>query len=50
MLINADCNGAANILRKAFPEAFVSTTDFSFLKSPEAVRFKDLNSCQNAVA
>ena len=50
MIINADCNGAANILRKAFPEAFAEVTDFSFLKTPEAVRFKDLNSCRNAVA
>ena len=50
MLINADCNGAANILRKAFPEAFAAVTDFSFLKTPESVRFKDLNSCRKAVA
>ena len=50
MIINADCNGAANILRKAFPEAFAEVTDFSFLKTPEAVRFKDLNSCRDAAA
>ena len=50
MIINADCNGAANILRKAFPEAFAATTDFSFLKTPESVGFKDLNSWRNAVA
>ena len=32
MSINADLNGAGNILRKAIPSAFNSDTDFSFLQ------------------
>lgn len=40
-LINADCNGAANILRKVFPHVWKDTTDFRFLASPESVRFPD---------
>lgn len=43
MLIHADCNGAANILRKAFPDAWNCTDDFSFLGVPEVIRFHDLN-------
>ena len=40
--INADCNGAANILRKAFPDAWEGTKDFRFLARPERAGFKDL--------
>ena len=40
--INADCNGAANILRKAIPDAWVGTEDFRFLSDPETAGFKDL--------
>lgn len=31
MLINADLNGAGNILRKAYPTAFEGITDYHFL-------------------
>ena len=41
--INADCNGAANILRKAIPVAWSGMKDFHFLGSPESVDFKKLN-------
>ena len=42
-LINADCNGAANILRKAFPDAWEGTGDYSFLAYPESVSFRTIN-------
>ena len=42
-LINADCNGAANILRKAFPEAWEGTEDYRFLAHPESASFRTLN-------
>jgi len=41
-MINADCNGAANILRKAFPDAWNGTEDFRFLARPECAGFKEL--------
>ena len=41
--INADCNGAANILRKAFPDAWRRFTDFHFLATPVSIGFKSLN-------
>ena len=41
-VINADCNGAANILRKAFPEAWEGTKDFRFLARPETAGFEEL--------
>ena len=40
--INADCNGAANILRKAVPDAWEGTNDNRFLARPERAGFKDL--------
>ena len=40
--INADCNGAANILRKAVPDAWEGTGDFRFLSNPETAGFKNL--------
>ena len=40
--VNADCNGAANILRKAVPDAWEGTEDFRFLATPEKAGFKDL--------
>lgn len=49
LVINADCNvskaavGAANILRKAFPDAWASTKDYRFLAMPESVGFHKLN-------
>ena len=49
MTVNADLNGAANILRKAFPSAWERRacmsvfSDFSFLKNPEVFGFHELN-------
>lgn len=42
-LVNADCNGAANILRKVFPDIWNQTADFGFLATPEVVGFHQLN-------
>ena len=42
-LVNADCNGAANILRKVFPDIWRRTGDFGFLATPEVVGFHQLN-------
>ena len=44
LVINADCNGAANIMRKAISDAWNDTDDFSFLASPEVCGFHELNS------
>ncbi len=38
-VINADLNGAANILRKAVPDAFMGISDCGFLADPEVCRF-----------
>ena len=46
--INADCNGAANILRKAVSEAWEGTEDFRFLSEPETAGFKDLQRARTA--
>ena len=46
--INADCNGAANILRKAVAEAWEGTEDFRFLSEPETAGFKDLQRARTA--
>lgn len=43
LIINADCNGAANIMRKAFPCVWDNYTDFSFLANPEVLGFHELN-------
>lgn len=43
LVINADCNGAANIMRKAFPGIWGKTTDFRFLADPEVFGFHELN-------
>ena len=43
MFINADLNGAANILRKAISDAFLTDVDYSSLSSPQVIGFKDLN-------
>lgn len=40
LIINADCNGAANILRKAFPDAWTETSDFSFLARPYSMTYQ----------
>ena len=42
-LVNADLNGAANILRKAFPDAFGKVSDYDFLKHPDVSGFHELN-------
>ena len=42
-LINADVNGAANILRKHNPEAFHSGSDYAYLLHPSVIDFKALN-------
>ena len=46
--INADCNGAANILRKKVPGAWEGTKDFRFLAEPETAGFKDLQRARTA--
>ena len=43
MLINADCNGAANILRKAIPDAWDNCTDYHFLSTPISYNFVKLD-------
>ncbi|MCQ2400474.1 MAG: transposase [Lachnospiraceae bacterium] len=43
LVINADCNGAANIMRKAIPDIWKDCRDYSFLSSPEVYGFKELN-------
>lgn len=42
-LINADLNGAANILRKAIPSSFEGTADFSFLNHILVRKYHQLN-------
>ena len=42
-VINADLNGAANILRKAVPSAWAGITDYAFLRKPEVLGFHELN-------
>ena len=48
-VINADLNGAANIIRKAYPYVWNNRAcmsvfgDFNFLKSPEVLGFHELN-------
>lgn len=41
--LNADLNGAANILRKAVPSAFEKITDFAFLQNPHVYGFHEVN-------
>lgn len=48
-LLNGDINGAANILRKAFPNAFDDLMDFSFLERPSVYGFHEVNSCLNLI-
>ena len=43
LIINADCNGAANILRKAVPDAWKNTKDFKFFAYPETYGYWNLN-------
>ena len=44
-VISADVNGGANILRKAYPEAFEGM-DVSILQKVTTVGFNDLHSCR----
>ena len=41
--INADCNGGANILRKAVPDPWKRVTDFRFLAYPTRADFRGLS-------
>ena len=43
LVVNADCNGAANTLRKAFPDAWDKVADFSFLAMPEPMDLRRIN-------
>ena len=43
VILNADINGAANILRKAIPNAFDNVTDFTYLQNPRVIGFHGLN-------
>lgn len=49
LIINADCNDASNIMRKAFADAWKDTHDFSFLAEPEVYGFHELNPQSNPV-
>lgn len=49
LIINADCNGASNILRKAIPNAWNGFSDFTFLSKPEVLGFHELNPSSNPV-
>ena len=40
--VNADLNGAANILRKAFPDAYADTDVYAILKNVQTIRFGTL--------
>ena len=44
VILNADINGAANILRKAVSSAFDDVKDFVFLQNPRVLRFREVNS------
>ena len=42
-ILNADINGAANTIRKEYPEAFRDVTDFSYLfRTTEVIRYRDI--------
>lgn len=41
-MVNADLNGAANILRKAFPDAYADTDVYAILKNVQTIRFGTL--------
>lgn len=43
LVVNADCNGAANTLRKAFPDAWDKVADFRFLAVPEPMDLRRIN-------
>lgn len=43
IIINADCNGAANIMRKALPDVWKNTKNFNFLATPKVYGFHEMN-------
>lgn len=43
VLINADLNGALNIMRKAFPKIDFETNDLKYLQNPKTIK-KIMNS------
>ena len=48
-LLNADVNGACNILRKAYPSAFSKTNDFKYLQNVQVYSFKDFYNTKKIV-
>lgn len=42
-ILNADCNAAANIMRKAITDIWRDTSDYTFLSSPKVYGFHELN-------
>ena len=49
LYVNADLNGAANILRKAFPDAFDGKDIYNILREVETIRFSDLYKCKRLI-
>ena len=43
-ILSSDVNGSANILRKAYPDAFDGITDYGFLQKVKTVKFHELHS------
>lgn len=43
MILNADCHAAANIMRKAIPDIWKDTRDYTFLSAPDVYGFYKLN-------
>lgn len=43
MILNADCHAAANIMRKAIPDIWKDTRDYTFLFAPDVYGFHKLN-------
>lgn len=43
MILNADCHAAANIMRKAIPDIWKDTRDYTFLSTPDVYGFHKLN-------
>ena len=42
-ILNADCHAAANIMRKAIPDIWKDTRDYTFLSAPDVYGFHKLN-------
>ena len=49
IILNADINGAANIMKKAVPPAFDEVNDFAYFNDPLVVGFNGLNLKSNPV-